>query len=64
MKLMFIKVRLRQDVGDRAGSGGRCRIGAEVSSPFKSLVPAVREQIIGDDAMSDHCGRSRLREYV
>jgi hypothetical protein len=49
----------------RTGSGGRRRgIGAEVSSPYRSLVPAVREQIIGDDAVSDHRGRCRLREYV
>src|SRR5262249_24792061 len=39
------------------------RIGAEVSSPHRSLVPAIGEQIIGDDAMSDHLRLSRLREY-
>lgn len=33
---------------DRAGSRDRRRIGAEVSSPNRSLVPAVREQVIGD----------------
>jgi hypothetical protein len=48
----------------RTGSGGRRRgIGAEVSSPYRSLVPAIGEQNIGDDAMSDHRSRSRLREY-
>lgn len=27
-------------------------------------VPAVSEQVSGDGAMSDHCRRSRLRDYV
>jgi hypothetical protein len=29
-------------------------IGAEDSSPHRSLVPVIGEQIIGDDAMCDH----------